>query len=720
VRSEAQEWANQTPALSMTVRAQLGQQWGPSANGHTKPVPVLDGTQTIHYPPTRPEFRRTAMPVTLVAAVLVAALIGVLLLLRSTQDHDPEGLSLATGVTPLAARTATPSPTRTLPPVGTLPGLTPATAVADLGIIGPRPSSSPAHALASVTPQQSAPLGVCSVTSSSGNWVTVYSGAGFGYAVIDSMAPGEYRATWVQGSDGWYEVIVPGNDPLAHVGWVYRNDVKLNGPCGSLPQPSPTIASTPTARFDSAGGGYVLITTVQVGSIPAGTNVRIGGMWYDGVWHYTIVAEGEQLQAEATEDQLAVAPDITPGPTPISRFEGSSGFALITLEQVGQIPANTRVAIGSYWFDGRKWVYTIMTMDYQLSAEALDSQLAFLPEYTPGPTPTSEYNNLIGMGDYPLITLEQVGQIPAGTRVRIGSAWFDGLAWVYNITAAGEQLFGDARSSQLAYAPAFTPTPTPSARPPVVINSFTASVTTYVPGETITLTWNVSGAASVRLVDYNGIAPPYSKVIVEGLSPVGSFNITVPVPDAYAYSYTQYYQLVAVDSTGHELEGTSTNGGLISGPLACPFDYFFGSVPGSCPELPTAETGSAIYQSFENGFMVGLTSSGFYYVYVFYNDGSWMRYSASGTQPDVLDTPPDGRFQSFGALGEVWAQTGVHEALGWGTAAGQTYNYALQNEARQFLTSKTSINSYLSLADGGVIYLTPTTMGQNYGTWQGL
>ncbi len=719
VRDEAQAWANQTPALSMSVRAQLGQPWGPSANGHSKRVPALDGTQTIRAVPRRADFRRPALPVTLAAAVLVAVLIGVLLLLRSTQSHEPDELGLATDVTPLAARTATPSPTRTLPPVGTLPGLTPAaTSVADLGIIGPRPSSSPAHALASVTPQSPPPQGVCSVTSSTGNWVMVYSGPSFGYGEIDSMAPGEYRATWVQTNDGWYEVIVSSTG-IATVGWVYRSDVKLNGPCGSLPEPSPTYVATPTARFDQAGGGYVLITTVQVGDIPAGTNVRIGGMWYDGsLWHYQIAAEGEQLFAEATEDQLAMAPDITPGPTPTSKFEGGYGYTLITLEQVGAIPANTRVGIGSYWFDGRKWRYNIVTMDGQLSAEAFDTQLAYLPEYTPGPTPTSQYNDWIGTGSYPLITLEQVGQIPAGTHVRIGSAWFDGLAWVYNIAAEGEQLFADARADQLTYAPGPTPTPTPTFSGPITINSFTASVQTFVAGQTFTLSWNVSGAASVKLVDYNATAPPYSETIVEGLAPVGSFNVTVPVPDAYAYNDTQWYQLVAVNIT-QTVEGSSTNGGLISGPLACPFSYFFGSVPDSCPERPTAEAGSATYQPFQNGFMVGLTRSGYAYVYVFFADGSWSRYDASGTQPDVIETPPDGLYQPFGALGQVW-QTGVRDALGWGTTAAQSYTYSLQNEARPFLTTKTAINFYLSLADGRVLYLTPTTMGQNYGTWQGL
>ncbi|NWG76282.1 MAG: hypothetical protein HXY24_17045 [Rubrivivax sp.] len=67
----------------------------------------------------------------------------------------------------------------------------------------------------------------------------------------------------------------------------------------------------------------------------------------------------------------------------------------------------------------------------------------------------------IGSG-YLFITTEAVGSIPAGARVRIGSAWFDGIAWVYTIVTEDGRTTAEARESQLTYALPATATPTPS------------------------------------------------------------------------------------------------------------------------------------------------------------------------------------------------------------------------------------------------------------------
>jgi uncharacterized protein YraI len=79
-------------------------------------------------------------------------------------------------------------------------------------------------------------------------------------------------------------------------------------------------------------------------------------------------------------------------------------------------------------------------------------------------TPTAAYDGSIGMSGYNLMTIEQVGAIPAGTRVRIGSAYFTGSEWIYQIATQGEQTTADARESQLTYAPPdVAPTATPLA-----------------------------------------------------------------------------------------------------------------------------------------------------------------------------------------------------------------------------------------------------------------
>jgi hypothetical protein len=123
--------------------------------------------------------------------------------------------------------------------------------------------------------------------------------------------------------------------------------------------------------------------------MPAGTRVRIShAQFNDSQWQYYVVAEDEQTMAWATASQLTYAPNMTPGPTPTALY-GSSigmGYALITTEPVGPIPAGAQVRIGSAWFDGTDWVYSIVAEDGQTTADARQWQLTYAPP--PAPTPT--------------------------------------------------------------------------------------------------------------------------------------------------------------------------------------------------------------------------------------------------------------------------------------------------------------------------------------------
>ena len=150
-------------------------------------------------------------------------------------------------------------------------------------------------------------------------------------------------------------------------------------------------AATPTAIFGSAigTGFYSAITTQPIGDIPAGSKVQIYSAWYNGSeWMYQIYDENGNFSDNARESQLAVAPGYEPGmPTPTAAFFDHGN--LVTLEQVGDIPAGTLVQTTSGYFDGTQWVYTIATLDGVLYAEARDSQLRYATEgdYGPGPTP---------------------------------------------------------------------------------------------------------------------------------------------------------------------------------------------------------------------------------------------------------------------------------------------------------------------------------------------
>jgi hypothetical protein len=204
----------------------------------------------------------------------------------------------------------------------------------------------------------------------------------------------------------------------------------------------------------------------------------------------------------------------------------------------------------------------------------------------------------------------------------------------------------------------------------------------------------------------------------DNLTPYGSTFFTVAMPDSYSYTDQRAYQLVMVDYMGNLVEGSSSNGGIITLPLACPFDYFFGRVPGSCPEYPLPTPAPARFQPFENGFMTGLPVTGGTNVYVLYNDGNWTNMVASNTLPDTPETPPAGFYQPFGAFGMVWNSGDVRSRLGWATAAESSYTASWQNEARNTPTEKTAIRFYLSLPDGRISFVVPQTMGSpGYGTW---
>jgi hypothetical protein len=231
--------------------------------------------------------------------------------------------------------------------------------------------------------------------------------------------------------------------------------------------PGVTPGPTPTAAFYSVFGlaDYPLITLEQVGDIPAGMRVIVGGLWFDGIHTIYQVTAQNGATAEAREDQLAMAPDYAlPGPTPTAAFgsfAGMGGYPLITLEQVGNIPADTRVNIVGTWYDGTNTMVQIVAHD-GTTAEARENQLVYAPGVTPGPTPTAQFGSYIGMG-YLLMTTEQVGNIPAGARVMISHASRDENGWLYFIMAQDEVTFAEARENQLTLAPHVTPGPTPTA-----------------------------------------------------------------------------------------------------------------------------------------------------------------------------------------------------------------------------------------------------------------
>lgn len=136
-------------------------------------------------------------------------------------------------------------------------------------------------------------------------------------------------------------------------------------------------------------------------------------------------------------------------PTAIfSRELGMGGFPALTLEQIGLIPPNTRVNVSTASLqDG--WVYSIYDANGSYE-NARESQLAFAPDITPGaPTPTAGFADLWRQGNVYAITLVDVGNIPAGTRVYISGGHYGEGEWLYMVSNAELGLSGEVTESQL-------------------------------------------------------------------------------------------------------------------------------------------------------------------------------------------------------------------------------------------------------------------------------
>jgi hypothetical protein len=138
-------------------------------------------------------------------------------------------------------------------------------------------------------------------------------------------------------------------------------------------------------------------------------------------------------------------------------------------------------------------------------------------------TPVAKFGSSVGMTQYDLITVTQVANIPAGTRVRVGSMRYDGEEWIYTISTEGDQQFAEARESQLDYAPGVTPgapTPTvagplptdtpissaglPSATPTSGFPPANATIMTVTPSAQATATIDLLEAESLNLLTNPG------------------------------------------------------------------------------------------------------------------------------------------------------------------------------------------------------------------------
>jgi len=231
------------------------------------------------------------------------------------------------------------------------------------------------------------------------------------------------------------------------------------------PQPSPTFPyPTPIPAYDPYQWDWntPLMTTDYVGSMLPNMQVYITEMTFDltqQVWLYTI-RDPNGLTGTAYEWQIAPLLPPTPTIIPFAQAIGM-GYLLITTEQVGAIPANTRVRIIQTDSDSSDRLYTIETETDHITVKAHSYQLTYAPDVTPGVTPTSPFMGIMNTGQFEVITLVEIGSLPPNTRVNVGNGHFNGHEWLYSIVTQDGFYVDNVPGSQLISAP-LSPTDVPN------------------------------------------------------------------------------------------------------------------------------------------------------------------------------------------------------------------------------------------------------------------
>jgi hypothetical protein len=490
-----------------------------STNGHSPSFSTNhhratgeDENMNIAYPITRtiPRVKVASRGRWYSAATLAAAIIAIVLfaavLIARRPPNEPDQANPAVILTDITATPTLPPtfvPTVSPTPAAFVdPGNLNPTLVPDGGIIMPTQNTLPVLCRGTITDASSA--GEVNVFSDPSVNGVVVGRIPIGIQV-DIIGQRSIAITAVPQT--WYYV-----RPVDYTeGWVSDSFIILDGTCGSMglelsyetcptPPPTPTplptmpgttldpvlatatwvaqptlippcrnssgFAVTPTAGIPYAAWNSAMLRE-EFGGIPANTPVRIAAGYFDGVqWQYAVQTLDGLSQVYVPESNLIIYD--SPNATPIAGFDlalRSGGYDLVTLDQVGDIPANARVRINGAQYVGGEWLYDVMAKDGQTAGQARESQLSFAPGVTPGAaTPTAMFNSAIGMGGYSGFTLQPIGSIPAETRVRIGSAWYNGSEWIYQIQDEAGRVADDARESQLSFAPGFIPgAPTPTA-----------------------------------------------------------------------------------------------------------------------------------------------------------------------------------------------------------------------------------------------------------------
>lgn len=221
---------------------------------------------------------------------------------------------------------------------------------------------------------------------------------------------------------------------------------------------------------------------------------------------------------------------------------------------------------------------------------------------------------------------------------------------------------------------------------PAVINYFRSDQIAVDRGATITLSWDVTNASSVNIQ------------VVRPNGQFGQWFTDLPLEGTLSYrlpeEFTEFarFQMSLLDAQERQLAVQT-----LEVSVRCPFSEGFNGCP------VTQDTIQAVYQAFQNGFMVwrGDTQQ----IVVLYNDGTYQTFNDTWTESDPVDTgetPRPGLILPARGFGKVWAQEpGVRDRIGWATSAETPYETRIET----YFVQRDTVATYLNLPDGRLVVL---------------
>lgn len=195
----------------------------------------------------------------------------------------------------------------------------------------------------------------------------------------------------------------------------------------------------------------------------------------------------------------------------------------------------------------------------------------------------------------------------------------------------------------------------------IEIVSFVGNRTFLSPGEAIQLNWEATGADSALIEMYN-IAPGGSEEPTTFDDQPGTGEIVLALPDNFT------------DGARFVLRLLSEAGEPLAYALVDTFSETSGAV------VTTEETVEAVYQSFEQGFMIWRSDTN--EILVFSDDGTLERYPeptyAGLPDADPSEELPEDLLVPERGFGKVWGNQGVQEVLGWATATEDGFTMTIE------------------------------------------